>query len=107
MNYAYTVCAEFDNPSVATEWVSWLMDGHINEVLAEGALEAVLVKVETAGVALARFEVRYRFEDAASFADYEKKSAPRLRAEGLAKFPPERGVRMTRTTGEIVVSRRR
>jgi hypothetical protein len=95
---------DFDDAAVAAEWVSWLKDGHFAEVLAGGALEAVLVRLEPTAAAPLRFEARYRFADAAAFARYEREHAPKLRAEGLAKFPAARGVRMSRSMGEILFS---
>ena len=97
MLFEYTVTAEFDDAAVASEWVAWLRDGHLAEVLDGGALEAVLVQC-----APLKFQARYAFADAAAFAKYEREGAPRLRAEGLARFPPARGVRMSRSTGEVL-----
>ncbi|MDP2272623.1 MAG: DUF4286 family protein [Archangium sp.] len=96
MTFEYTVTAEFDHAAVAAEWAAWLRDGHLQEVLDGGAREAVLVQL-----APLRFQARYAFADAAAFAKYEQESAPKLRAEGLAKFPPSRGVSMSRSTGEV------
>ena len=99
MSFAYTVRGEFDDSAVAAQWVAWLQHGHLAEVLACGAQEAVLVQLTPLA-----FEVRYRFADAAAFATYERDFAPKLRAEGLAKFPASRGARMSRSTGEILTS---
>ena len=104
MSFAYTVIGDFEDAAVAEEWVAWLQDGHIADVLAGGAMEAVLVRLAPSAAAPLRFEVRYRFANAAAFAKYEQERAPKLRAEGLAKFPASRGVRMSRTTGEILES---
>lgn len=99
--FAYTVTGEFDDAAVAAEWVSWLEHGHLADVRAGGALEAVLVQLTPL-----KFEVRYLFADAAAFAKYEQEHAPKLRAEGLSKFPPSRGVRMSRSTGEVLTALR-
>ncbi len=99
MNFSYTVLGEFEDAAVAAEWVAWLQQGHLADVIRGGALEAVLVRLSPL-----RFEVRYRFADAAAFAVYERDFAPQLRAEGLAKFPATRGVKMSRSTGEILTS---
>lgn len=107
MSFAYTVIGDFEDPAVAAEWVAWLQHGHLDQVLVGGALEAVLVRLAPSAAAPLRFEVRYRFADAAAFAQYERDHAPRLRAEGLAKFPASRGVRMSRSTGEILDTRGR
>jgi hypothetical protein len=102
MAFAYTVTADFDSLPVAAEWVEWLQHGHLQEVLDGGALEATLVRVEPTPEAPLRFEARYLFPDVARFAEYEKGPAVRLRAEGAARFPPTRGVRMTRRHGEVL-----
>lgn len=102
MGFAYTVTADFDSLPVATEWVEWLQHGHLQEVLDAGALEATLVRVEPTPEAPLRFEARYLFADAARFASYEKGPAVRLRAEGAARFPPTRGVRLSRRLGEVL-----
>lgn len=98
MRFAYTVHAQFDDPQVAAEWVGWLRDGHLADVLAGGAQEAMVVQL-----APLQLEARYLFADRAAFAKYELESAPKLRAEGLAKFPASRGVRMSRSMGEVQV----
>jgi hypothetical protein len=101
MSFAYTVLGEFETVAVADEWVSWLLHGHLDDVLKGGALEAVLVRFSPV-----RLEVRYVFADAHAFAAYERDAAPKLRAEGLAKFPATRGVKMSRSSGEIIGVRR-
>jgi hypothetical protein len=94
---AYTVIAEIDDEAVAAEYLAWLVDGHLAEVRAGGALEASVVRVKSAK---AKFEVRYLFADAAAFAAYEAGPAIALRADSAARFPPSRGVRQSRWLGE-------
>lgn len=96
MTFSYAVHAEFDSAEVCTEWMEWLLHGHLADVVKSGALTAELVQWSPT-----RAESRYTFTDAAAFATYEQVHAPKLRAEGLAKFPPSRGVRMSRLTGEL------
>jgi hypothetical protein len=102
MGIVYTVVAEFDDLAVASEWVHWLQNGHLAEVLEGGATQAMIVRVEPTDQHPLRFESRYRFPSMASFIEYETKHAPKLRAEGLAKFPASRGVRMTRQLAEVL-----
>ncbi len=102
----YTVIAEFEEPAVAAEWVAWLRDGHLADVLAAGAADAEVVAIEGETETPVAFEVRYRFADRASLDRYVEIEAPRLRAEGLAKFPPERGIRYRRSVGEVVAVKR-
>ncbi len=96
MKFAYTVNAEFDSPEVCTEWLEWLLNGHLADVVKAGALAAEAVQWTPL-----RAEARYTFADAAAFETYEQQHAPPLRAEGLKKFPPSRGVRMSRSTGAL------
>lgn len=102
MTIAYTVTAEFDDLSVATEYVQWLQHGHLADVIAGGATQASLSRLEASSEKPLRFEARYLFPSMAAFTRYETQFAPRLRAEGAAKFPPARGVRMTRALAEVL-----
>jgi hypothetical protein len=103
--FVYTVACAFDDPKVAEEWIAWLRDGHLAEVRAAGALDAEVVRCDApAGDARAvRCEARYHFHSRAAFAEYEREHAPRLRADGLKRFPPERGLKYERMTGEVIV----
>jgi len=95
--FAYTVKAEFESDAVAVEWLAWLEHGHLQGVIDGGAQEAVLVRLGPLS-----FEVRYRFENAKAFAAYEAGPAVALRSDSLAKFPASRGIKMTRSAGEVV-----
>ncbi len=107
MSLAYTVTADFDELAVAAEWVQWLKDGHLDQVLQGGALEATVVRLEPTATAPLRFEARYRFASMAAFTAYEQGPAQALRADSLARFPAARGVRMSRSLGEILESKSR
>lgn len=100
--FLYTVTATFVDGHVADEWVAWLRDGHLADVLRGGALDATVVRLDGDPLTL---EVHYHFASRESFATYERDAAPALRAEGMAKFPPSRGVSYRRSFGEIVVKR--
>src|SRR5262245_2656312 len=95
---AYTVAATFEDAALAEEWLRWLHEGHIANVLAGGATDAEVVALDGS---IKSFEVRYHFRSREDFARYERDHAPRLRAEGLQKFPPERGVTYRRSVGEV------
>jgi hypothetical protein len=99
--FAYTVSVAFDSAEVAEEWLAWLRGGHLEEVLAAGAQDAELVELVTPPPQR-RFEVRYHFANAEAFAAYERDHAPRLRADGLARFPAERGIHYQRSTGKVL-----
>jgi hypothetical protein len=94
---AYTVAATFSDPQVAAQWLRWLRDGHIAEVIAGGATRAEIIALDGSNA----FEVRYRFPSRESFDRYEREFAPRLRAEGLRLFPVERGVTYRRSVGTV------
>jgi hypothetical protein len=96
---AYTVAVTFQERNLADEWLRWLSDGHIQEVLAGGATDAEIVQLDGAELV---YEVRYHFPSRSVFAQYEKDHAPRLRAEALQRFPPEKGVVYRRVVGTIV-----
>jgi hypothetical protein len=99
---AYTVAAAFADAAVAEEWLGWLRAGHLAEVLAGGAVSAEVIEWDGPERA---FEVRYRFPSREAFATYEHVYAPRLRAEGLERFPPGRGVSYRRMVGVVRESR--
>ena len=96
--FAYTVACTFDDPAVANEWIGWLRDEHLAEVLAAGALDAEVIRVDGQ---LTRCEVRYHFTSREAFAAYERDHAPRLRAAGLQLFPTSRGLKYERSAGEV------
>ncbi len=97
---AYTVSARCDSGQTAREFVSWLVDGHLEGVLRGGAAAATIVVLDQDSENQ-RVEVRYRFTDRAAFERYERESAPALRAEGLERFPAGSGIEFGRTIGEI------
>lgn len=102
--FAYTVTATFAERAVALEWLRWLTNGHVAEILAAGATNVEITILDGPDLAV---EVRYHFDSRAAFAEYEQLHAPRLRAEGLRLFPPERGIGYRRSTGEVIHRRRR
>ncbi len=99
MGFRYTVKATFQDQALAEEWLTWLQEGHCKEVCEGGALSAELIVMEGAPLS---YEVRYDFPDRGAFERYEAEHAPRLRAEGLARFPTDRGVSYARTTGALL-----
>ena len=99
MSIAYTVSCTFEDPGVADEWIAWLRQEHLADVLGGGATGAEVIRMD--GDPL-RCEVRYRFASRADFDRYERDHAPRLRAEGLERFPLERGLSYERSIGEVV-----
>lgn len=100
--FSYTVACTFDEAAVADEWIAWLRDEHLRDVCDAGALDAEVTRCDSASGAGTRCEVRYHFESRAAFERYVREHAPRLREEGLKRFPPERGLSYERSTGEVV-----
>lgn len=102
---AYTVTATLLDAAAAEEYIAWLTGGHVADVIAGGAASGQIARLDPAGAeagSAARIEVRYLFPDRAAFDRYEQEHAPKLRAEGLARFGPDRGVGFERRVGAVV-----
>lgn len=83
----YEVALEVD-AAIAHEYRAWL-DGHIAEILAlPGFVEARLFAIDEPLPAPGRLGlcVQYRLRDAEALAAYLRDHAPRLRADGTARF---------------------
>ena len=98
---AYTVTATLPDQALASEYISWLEDGHVDQVLQHGAHTAMIVRITDPAPPI-QVETRYIFANRQAFDRYLKEAAPRLRAEGIGRFPPERGIRFDRRVGEVV-----
>ncbi|MGH7178448.1 MAG: DUF4286 family protein, partial [Tepidisphaeraceae bacterium] len=95
----YCVYATFGDEKVANQWLAWLRDGHLSQVLAGGATDAEVTRLDGPEHIL---EVRYHFASRDAFEKYERDLAPRLRAEGLRLFPTERGTSYRRSVGVVL-----
>ena len=95
---AYSVTCTFQNESLAREWLEWIETEHLGEVIAAGAIDAEVVILDGNPM---RCEARYHFASREQFNIYEREHAPRLRNEGLKKFPLTRGMSYVRSMGEI------
>jgi hypothetical protein len=100
--FSYVVACTFEDSRIAAEWVAWLHDEHLRDVCDAGALDAEVIRCDVSTGAKARCEVRYHFPSRGAFDAYVRDHAPRLRTEGLKRFPPERGLTYDRFTGEVV-----
>lgn len=104
-NVLYAVTATLPSAEVAEEYVHWLCDGHVELVLRGGAHSAMIVRLEP-GPELPpgcrRVMTQYVFPTREVFETYLRDHAPILRADGLSRFGPERGIRMDRVVGTIV-----
>ena len=96
--FSYTVRCSISNAQVAEAWLDWLKEEHIQDVLDAGAIAAEVFKMGDESV----FEIRYRFLSKTDFEKYESQHAPRLRQEGLSKFPLELGLSYSRSTAERI-----
>ena len=101
--FRYTVGCSFSNAAVAAgideQWVSWLKNGHIQDVIDGGADGGEVVAMDCDDGR--QYEVRYFFPDRATFENYEKHHAPRLREDRLEKFPLDQGLSYHRTMGQV------
>jgi len=98
----YTVQAGFRDQRTADEYVAWLAGGHTREVVEGGATSAMIVRLDPEASGNPRVVCQYIFPSRSAFDSYVAHTAPRLRADGLAKFPAERGVTFSRTLGEVI-----
>lgn len=101
--YAYTVTVTFTGPQQAglsLDWLEWMRSSHLADVCAAGARQAILVQRDD--TPHPTFEARYLFESRGSFDRYLDLHAPRLRREGLEKFPVENGIQYARSTGTVL-----
>ena len=74
--------------SVHNQWMQWMQEKHINEVLATGKFSAarmvkVLVEEEMGGTT---YSIQYTTESKETLQRYYDEDAPRLREEGLRLF---------------------
>lgn len=99
--FRYTVQCRFSggDRQLADRWLAWLTGSHIQEVVAAGAESAEILRCDGE---LPHYEIRYSFSSREAFEAYERDHAPRLRADGLQRFPPESGLIYTRTTGQLI-----
>ncbi len=98
----YMVIATLPSQAIEAEYVAWLEDGHVDQVVKGGAHSAMIVRFEPDGSGHPRVMTQYVFSTREVFDHYVTHHAPGLRADGIKKFPPECGVRMERLIGTIV-----
>jgi hypothetical protein len=97
----YTVTVSFTGEQLVPAWLAWMNGGHVADVIAGGATAAEIVRLD---LPEPTFDVHYRFPTREAFTTYERDHAPRLRADGLRRFPVEKGIMYKRTVGEVVRS---
>ena len=99
--YRYTVKCAFTSGDelLIQRWLNWLQDPHISDVMSGGALGAEVVRMNND---VPTFEIRYRFPSREVFLTYIAEHAPKLREEGLSKFPLELGLAYERSEGQVL-----
>ncbi len=98
----YVVVATLPSRAVADEYIAWLKDGHVDQVIQGGAHAGMIVRLEPDAAGTPRVMTQYVFPTREVFDHYVAQHAPSLRVDGLRRFGPERGVKMERMIGEIV-----
>jgi hypothetical protein len=74
--------------SVHDQWMTWMQEKHINDVLATGKFSSarmvkVLIEEEMGGIT---YSIQYTTENKETLQRYYDEDAPRLREEALALF---------------------
>jgi hypothetical protein len=95
----YTVASTFPDDTTAQAWLRWLKEGHIADVMRGGATSAEVFHLSEPPQS---YEVAYRFPSMTALEKYLAEFAPALRAEGLQRFPPEKGITTRRQIAEVV-----
>lgn len=98
---AYMVIATLPSEAVAEEYVEWLLGGHVAAVAEGGATVGEVIRLDVEDGDPPRVMSRYEFASRGAFERYVREVAPALRAEGLEKFGPGRGVGYQRFVGEV------
>jgi len=83
----YNVTVNVDN-DVAEQWLQWMMDAHIPDVLNTGMFESYsilrLVGDENSGGIT--YAIQYRAQNMDMYERYKEEFAPALQADALQKF---------------------
>lgn len=98
---AYTVSVTLPDEPTAREYIGWLEDGHLAAVIAGGATSSQIIRIQSSTDQI-QLEIRYLFPNQQVFDRYVAEVAPALRADGVRRFPPERGIRFERKSGVVV-----
>ncbi|UJH68681.1 DUF4286 family protein [Allomuricauda sp. SCSIO 65647] len=85
--YIYNVTINIDD-SVHDQWLDWMRDEHIPDMLATGKFTAakmcrVMVDEEMGGTT---YSIQYTSKDKDTLSSYYKEDADRLRNEGVTRF---------------------
>lgn len=94
----YEVTATIQDRSILDDWVRWMGDEHLADVVRAGATRGRLIRIDGP---TATFVCQYEFASRSALDRYLSEHAPRLRAEGAALFDAEQ-VTYMRRTGDIL-----
>ena len=97
----YTVIATLPDEPTRSEYIAWLKAGHVQAVIDAGASTGLIIRIDEPATP-PRVETRYTFPSRESLDRYLRDTAPRLRADGLASFGPDRSVTFERRIGSII-----
>lgn len=103
----YTVNATIGDAKLVDEYVAWLIEGHMQAVVAGGASSAEVSRIDPIdSLGSWQISTRYRFADPATLATYERGPAIALRAEGLQRFGPlsQSPITFSRSVGTLIAS---
>jgi hypothetical protein len=97
----YNVTINID-ADVHTEWLAWMLETHIPEVLATGLfiesrISRMLIEEEGNGIT---YSIQYTLDSMDKMKEYEELHAPRLRADVQARYDGKFGA--FRTMMEVV-----
>ncbi len=97
----YNVTVNID-ADVHDEWLQWMKEVHIPEVLATGLfvesrMSRMLIEEEEGGIT---YSIQYTLESMEKMKEYEEKYAPKLREEHIKKYDGKFGA--FRTMMEVV-----
>ena len=91
----YTVTVRFPSEELMEDFLGWLEDDHMAEVVAAGAEDGEGIVLDSDEFIA---EARYRFASREAFAEYDAGPARTLRSEASQRFV-ERGAHFERSTG--------
>ncbi len=98
--YAYIVIATLPDESTASEYLHWLVSEHLDDVRRAGARSARAVRLRDPSSPI-QIEAQYTFGSRSDYDAYIASAAPALRAKGLERFPPARGITFVRRAGDL------